>query len=358
MRSIMSRILITAISGTLLASGEVPQAPVAPRRDHVQLWHGEKVNDPWFWLREKDSPEVLDYLKAENAYTEAVTEELKPFSEILYKEMLSRIKQTDLDVPVRIGHFYYYTRTVEGQQYPIYCRKTAAADFTLNEKAPEEVLLDQNALAKGLKFISLGSHAVSDDASRMLYTTDVTGFRQYHLYFKDLATRVVQGPLAERVTSLAWAGDNATVFYVTENAVTKRSDTLWRLKLGGKPEKLWEEKDELFAIEIERTKDKRYLVLASTSTDSWEMRILDASAPSQPFKVVLPREKGHKYDLEHRDGLLYIRPTRGPRTSGWSPPRFPIPPCGRSSCRIGRTPSWRAWSCSMITPWPTRSARP
>jgi len=307
----MSRALIAVTSATLLASDKLPQAPVAPRKDHVQVWHGEKVNDPWFWLREKDSPEVLDYLKAENAYTEAVTRDLQPFSETLYKEMLSRIKQTDLDVPVRIGHFYYYTRTVEGQQYPIHCRKAAAADASLNERAPEEVLLDQNTLAKGLKFISLGSHAVSDDAGWMLFTTDVTGFRQYQLYLKDLATGVVQGPLAERVTSLAWARDNATVFYVTENAVTKRSDTLWRLKLGGKPEKLWEEQDELFQIEIQRTKDRRYLVLGSTSTDSWEMRILDASAPSQSFKVVLLREKGHKYDLEHRDGLLYIRTNKG-----------------------------------------------
>ena len=294
-----------------MGSSAAPTPPKAPRKDHVQTWHGRAFTDPYYWLREKGSPEVESYLRAENAYTEATTADLAPFVEALYAEMLGRIKQTDLGVPTRRGPFYYYSRTVEGLQYPIRCRKAAAPDGSADEAAAEEVLLDQNEMAKGLKFLSIAEFEVSDDARRLLYSTDTTGFRQYSLYVKDLATGAVQGPLAERVTSASWAADNATVFYVTEHPLTKRSDTLWRLKLGGSPEKLREETDELFSIGVGRSKDKKFVMLASRSTDTWDRWMLPADQPGGTFKVVLPREKGHKYDVEHRDGTLYIRTNRG-----------------------------------------------
>ena len=309
-----------------------PLPPVAPRKDHVVTWHGKEFNDPWFWLREKDTPPVLEYLKAENAYTEATTKAIKPFADRLYKEMLGRIQQTDLDVPVRRGNWFYYSRTVEGLQYPIRCRSRASAALSFDPKAPEEVLLDLNEMGKGKPFISLGDMKVSDDANTLLFTTDETGFRQYKLFRKNLTTGQVEGPLAERVTSVEWAADNATVFYVTEHPVTKRSDSLWRLKAAGQPELLLEEKDELFRIGLERTKDRRYLVLQTASTDTWESRLLDAAQPDGAFKVVLPREKGHKYDIDHREGLLYIRtnrdakdfrvvtaPLQDPRPVQWKP---------------------------------------
>ncbi len=297
----------------LLGSSPAPTAPVAPRKDHAQAWHGRTFVDPYYWLREKGSPDVVAYLEAENAYTEATTADLQPFSKALYEEMLGRIKQTDLSVPVREGGFYYYRRTVEGQQYPIRCRKPAAPDGALLESAPEEVLLDQNEMAKGLAFLSVGAFAVSDDAARLLYSTDTTGFRQYKLFVKDLKTGTVQGPLAERVTSATWTADGATVFYVTEHPVTKRPDTLWRLKLGGAPEKAYEEKDELFTIGVGRTKDKKFVVLASNSTDTWERRLLSAASPGGELRLVLPREKGHKYDVEHRDSTLFIRTNKDAR---------------------------------------------
>jgi oligopeptidase B len=164
----------------LAAQQAVP--PVAKQVEHVSVWHGEKVNDPWFWLREKTNPEVVAYLNAENAYTEGQTAGLKPFSEALYKEMLGRIKQTDLSVPVRRGAYYYYSRTEEGKQYPIQCRRKAAQGGAYDEKAAEQVLLDQNELAKGLKFLSLGGMSVSDDDRILLFSTDATGFRQYKLF--------------------------------------------------------------------------------------------------------------------------------------------------------------------------------
>lgn len=298
--------------GLLMAADPAPVPPVAPQKAHASLWHGETVNDPWFWLREKANPEVVAYLNAENAYTEAMTKDLQPFSEALYKEMLGRIKQTDLSVPVRRGAFYYYARTEEGKQYPIQCRRKAGKDGAYDEKAAEEVLLDQNELAKGLKFLGLGDMAVSDDDRTLLYSTDATGFRQYKLFTKDLASGKVSGPLAERVTSCTWAADSRHLFFVTENDVTKRSNQLWRLDLkGGKPELVYEEKDELYRIGVGRTKDRKFLLMESQSTDTWETRYLAASKPVGTFKVLLAREKGHKYDVEHREGTFYIRTNQG-----------------------------------------------
>jgi oligopeptidase B len=303
-----STVALLALAGLVL-TGASPLAtpPVAPRKDHVQVWHARSFGDPYYWLREKGSPDVVKYLESENAYTEATTADLQPFREALYAEMLGRIKQTDLSVPTREGRFYYYRRTVEGLQYPIRCRKPAGPDGLLSESAPEQVLLDQNEMAKGLAFLSVGAFEVSDDAARLLYSTDDTGFRQYKLFARDLKTGAVQGPLAERVTSVTWAADNRTVFYVTEHPVTKRPDTLWRLEIGGHPAKVYEEKDELFTIGVGRTKDKQLLVLSISSTDTWDRWLLPTTTPSGTFRPVLPREKGHKYDVEHRDGTLFIR---------------------------------------------------
>ena len=304
-----SAALLACVS--LMATDPAPRPPVAPQRPHLSLWHGEQVNDPWFWLREKTSPEVVAYLKAENAYTEAMTKDLKPFSEALYKEMLGRIKQTDLSVPVRRGAYYYYSRTEEGKQYPIQCRRKAAKGGADDPKAAEELLLDQNELAKGLKFLSLGGMAVSDDDRTLLYSTDDTGFRQYRLFTKDLVTGKVSAPLAERVTSFTWAADARHVFFVTEDDVTKRSNQLWRLDLkAGKPVLVFEEKDELYRMSLGRTRDHKFLQVEVQSTDTWESRYLAAAQPLGAFKVLLPRQKGHKYDFEHREGTFYIRTNR------------------------------------------------
>jgi len=298
---------LTVLLGAVALAQGALTAPVAARKDHVQVYHGQSFSDPYYWLREKDAPQVVSYLEAENAYTQTATASLQPFTEALYAEILGRIKQTDLGVPTRIGHYYYYSRTVEGLQYPVRCRKPVASDGTFRADAVEQVLLDQNEMAKGKAFLSIQAFSASDDDSRLLYTTDETGFRQYKLFVKDLASGAIQGPLAERVTSATWAADSQTLFYVTEDPTTKRSDTLWRVKLGAPAEKVYEEKDELFETSIGRTKDRRFLVSGSDSTDTWEQRILAADKPQGTFRVVLPRAKGHKYEIEHRDGQLYIR---------------------------------------------------
>jgi oligopeptidase B len=284
-----------------------PQPPVARQFEHISIWHGEKANDPFYWLREKSNPEVIKYLEAENAYTESMTKGLKPFADALYQEMLGHIKQTDQNVPVRRGDYYYYSRTEEGKQYPIRCRKRATAGGTFGGDGAEEVLLDANELAKGLKFFSVGAFEVSDDAHLLAYTADTTGFRQYRLYVKDLRTGSVLPDSAERVTSARWSGDNRTLFYTTEDSVTKRSNMLWRHRLGDETEPIYQEKDRLFTIRVGGSKDRKMLFLRSTSTDTFEVRYLSSEQPDGTFQVVLPRQKGHKYTVEHRDGLFYIR---------------------------------------------------
>lgn len=296
---------VVLLSSGLAFTDTVPQPPVAKRVEHKELRHGQTVVDNYHWLRDKKNPEVIEYLNAENAYTAEMTKNLKGFEDSLYNEMLGHIKQTDLSVPVRRSGYLYYSRTEEGKQYPIHCRRKGDID------APEQVILDLNELAKGLKFLSLGAFEVSDDGNLLAYTTDTTGFRQYQFHVKNLRTGELLPDTAERVTSLTWASDNQTVFFVTEDPVTKRSNLLFRYTLGSnRPQEIYNEKDELYRIELARTRDKKFIFLNAGATDSTEVRYLAADQPAAPLKLFLARQKDHKYDLDHREGLFYIRTNR------------------------------------------------
>ena len=278
------------------------QPPAAPRVPHQETRHGATIADNYFWLREKSNPDVIKYLEAENAYTTAMTKQLVPFQDALYKEMLARIKQTDLSVPYRKAGYFYYSRTEEGKQYPIQCRKKGSLD------AAEEILLDQNELAKGLKFLAISDVEVSDDGNLLAYTTDATGFRQYTLHVKDLRTGTLLPDTADRVTSLAWAADNKTLFFSTEDAITKRPNLIFRHTLGASTaDKIFNEKDELFDVGVERSRDRKLIFTGSFATNETEFRYLPADKPEANFTLVLPREKDHKYYVDHRDGLFYIR---------------------------------------------------
>src|SRR5713101_6254426 len=224
LRSLMLIGLFSAIS--LL--GQTRQPPVAPVIGHRETRYGSTVVDNYFWLREKSNPEVIKYLEQENAYTQAMTKPLKPFEDALYTEILSHIKQTDLTVPVRRGDYYYYSRTEEGKQYPIQCRKKGSLE------ANEEVLLDLNELGQGRKFVGLGTFLVSDDQNLLAYTIDYVGYRQYGLQVKDLRSGATLPDTMERVDSVAWAAYNYTLFLTTEDEVTKRANRLWRHTLGQK----------------------------------------------------------------------------------------------------------------------------
>ena len=289
-------LLFTGISQTM--SQTPPVAKKLPKTINI---HGETLVDNYFWLREKSNPEVIDYLKAENEYTAAFMKPTEKFQAALYQEMLGRIKETDLSVPYPKGGYLYYTRTEQGQQYPIYCRKKG------NLKAKEEILLEMNEMAKGKPFLSIAAFNVSDDSNLLAYTTDDSGFRQYKLHIKDLRTGQELPDTAERVTSLSWATDNKTLFYCTEDATTKRSDKFFRQTLGGKTELLYEEKDELYRVGSARTRSKGFIFLEISSSTTSEFRYLPANQPNDALKIMLPREIDHEYYPDHHGDSFYIR---------------------------------------------------
>jgi len=280
--------------------------PFATRIPHPTTIHGRTLTDDYFWLRDKESPEVRAYLEAENAYTEEVMQPTKALQETLYAEMLGRIKQTDLSVPSRIGDYLYYSRTQEGQQYSYMCRRRRTDD------APEEVLLDLNALAQGHSYLSVGAYVVSDDQHWLAYSLDTTGYRQYVLQVKDLRTGAVLDERIERVGAVVWASDNRTLFYTTEDAVSKRSHQVWRHVLAAPESTLvFEEHDELYDVSAGRSLDKEVIFIGSFARTSSELRFLPSAAPTGEFRIVVPRTPGHEYDADHYQGQLYIRTNKG-----------------------------------------------
>ena len=292
-------LLVFSISA-IAQTPAMPNPPVATKKPNVVEKFGDKRVDDYFWLREKASPEVTDYLKAENAYTQTVLAPLKNFQKTLYKDMLSRIKETDENVPYKKGDYWYYSRTEMGKQYNIHARKKGSLE------AKEEITLDLNEIGKDKKFVGLSAYSVSPNGGLLAYAMDFTGFRQYTLHFKDLESGKVLEDVAERVTSVAWANDNQTVFYVTEDATTKRSDRLFRLKLGGKPEELFNEKDELYGIGIDATRSKGYIVLNSESSETNEQYLLDANKPDGKFASYMKRKENVKYYVDHAGKDFYI----------------------------------------------------
>ncbi|AMP12495.1 prolyl oligopeptidase family protein [Collimonas pratensis] len=304
----LSVFILTLMTTTPTLAASSPTPPVAAKQAWQESRHGEIVADDYHWLREKTNPKVIAYLKAENAYTEAMTKDLAPLAKTLYGEMKGRMKETDLSVPTRRGKFYYYSRTEAGQQYPIICRRLAKtdADFSYDAEAPEEVLLDENQLAKGKKFFQVESFAISLDHRYLAYSTDTTGYRQYQLHVKDLSSGKLLADSVERVTSVAWAADSQTLFLVQEDATTKRSDLLLRLKLGSKPVEVYRETNEQFNIGVGNTSDRKFVELEAQSTDTTEVSLLAADQPQGSFRSVLGRESGHRYHVDHRDGELFI----------------------------------------------------
>src|ERR1043165_290049 len=287
-------------------SASMLQPPETEKKPKITEINGDRMVDNYFWLREKTNPAVIAHLEAENAYTIAMMKPTEGLQDKLYNEILSHIKQTDVNVPYKQGGYYYFSKTKEGLQYPIYFRKKGSLD------APEEMILDQNELAKGQKFMSLGPLLPSDDGNLLAYSTDNTGYRQYLLQFKDLRTGQLLPDKMERVTSVAWANDNQTLFYVTEDPVTKRSDKLFRHVLGtDKYELINEEKDDLLDLGVGRSLDKAVIMLGAYSKTSNEFRFIPATDPNAPWKIILPREADHEYDVDHRGDLFYIRTNKG-----------------------------------------------
>jgi oligopeptidase B len=280
--------------------------PLAPADPHRTTVHGRERIDDYFWLRGKSDVEVTRYLEAENAYANAVMKTTEELQQRLYDEMLSHIKQTDLSVPYRLGDYLYYARTEEGKQYPIYARKLAAAG------AAEQITLDLNELAIGHAYLGLGAYQVSDDGNYLAYSLDTTGYRQYTLHVKDLRTGADLDESIPRVGDVVWASDDRTLFYTTEDEVTKRHDCFWRKHLGAVDATLlYEERDPLYDIGAARSNDRAYVFVAAFSRATAEWRYVRADRPGEPPQIVIPRSEGHRYSVEHYGGSFYIVTNRG-----------------------------------------------
>jgi oligopeptidase B len=276
---------------------EPPQALRAPQVTRI---HGRELVDDYGWLRSKDDPRVRAYLEAENAYTRAVMQPTEAFQESLYREMLARIKETDMGVPYRYGDFEYYSRTEAGKDYPIYCRRRRA------DAAPEEIILDANVLAEGHEFFSLGALAVSPDADLLAYSTDVTGFREFTLYVKDLRSGALLAERIEKTRSVAWAADSATLFYVKEDAA-KRAWRLYRHWLGSEDDALvYEEGDVRFSIGVQRSRSRAWIFLGVHSATTSEVYCIAADQPTAQPRLIAPRTPEHEYHVDHRGELFYI----------------------------------------------------
>jgi len=308
-RSLLRRVqvgglLFAAVMGLTAAdTGSLPAPPVAKKAPHVTEVNGRKLVDNYFWLRDKPNPEVRAYLEAENVYTDAVMKPTEAFQKKLYDEMLGRVKETDVEVPYREGDYFYYVRTEAGKQYGIRCRKKAGMD------APEEIVLDQNEMAKGQAFMQIAAFAVSPDGNLLAYSYDNTGFRQYTLAVKDLRTGKTLVDHADRVGSVVWANDNKTIFYTQEDEVAKRQYRLYRHTAGtAEPDPVvYEEKDERFEVDASKTRSQTYIFLICASHTTSEARYIPADQPMAEFKVMEPRRQGVEYYPDHNGESFYIR---------------------------------------------------
>ncbi|HEY8173363.1 MAG TPA: S9 family peptidase [Dehalococcoidia bacterium] len=279
---------------------ETMSPPVAMRRETVDTTHGERRVDDYAWLREKENPEVAAYLEAENAYTASVLAPTVALQETLYAEMLSRIKETDDTPPHRYAGWLWYSRTEEGKQYPILCRKRDA-------NSAEQITLDVNALAEGKPFMALGTYGASPDGRLLAYSTDSTGFRQFTLQVKDLESGELLPERIERSGSVAWASDGRTLFYTVEDDATKRQYQLYRHRVGEMQDDLvYEEPDERFNIDVHRSRSGAYVFLSIASHTTSEVRFIPAGDPSSEWRTIAPREHEHEYDVDHQGNWLYI----------------------------------------------------
>ena len=295
-----------------------PAAPMAPRRPTVLRAHGDERIDDWYWLRDREDPDVIAYLEAENAFTTAAMADSTALQDALYAEILARIQETDLSVPVRKGPWSYYSRTVEGRQYAIHCRRPAppagepdpATDpATAPDDLAEEVLLDENELAAGHEYFSLGGLAVSPDHRLMAFAVDTTGGERHRLLVRDLSTGTDLPDQVEDVYyGLAWANDGATLFY-TRPDDAMRPHQLWRHAVGTAPEAdvcVHEEPDERFYVGVSKTKDDAFVVLELESKVTSEARVVSGDDPGGELRVVEPRRQGVEYAVEHHEGRFLI----------------------------------------------------
>lgn len=306
-------LLLTALLTALLAAMlDAQTPPMAERRPHVDTLHGDVRRDDWHWLRNREDPAVIRYLEAENAYTEARTAALKPLADRVYQEMLSRIKQTDLSVPVFRDGYWYYAKTFEGKQYPALARRRGSL------AAPEEVYLDQNELAAGKAFHSLGGVSTSPDGRYVAVLEDTVALRHFTLRVKDTQTgEWLPETIANLIEGLAWANDNRTLFYQKADGAN-RANAVWRHVLGtpvAQDTEVYRDDDVLFSVDVSRTKSGAYVQITSASYTSAETRVIPADRPMEPARVLLPRQPGVEHSAVHWGDRWLVATNQGGATN-------------------------------------------
>jgi oligopeptidase B len=280
-----------------------PTPPVPARRPVELEAHGDVRIDDWYWLADKEDPAVIEHLVAENTYTEAVTAATADLRDQLFNEMVARIEETDLSVPARKGRWLYYSRTVEGSSYGIHCRRPAGTGD--EAEGDEEVILDENILAEGHDYFAIGNLAISPDHRWLAYSTDTSGGERYTVRFRDLDNGDESTEsLGDTSYGVAWANDNATVFFVRVDEAM-RPHQLWRHQVGTDPSGdvlVYEEPDERYYLGVGRTKDDRYILCGLDSKVTSEVRVLSADDPGGQFTIIEPRRQGIEYSVDHDRG--------------------------------------------------------
>ena len=302
---LVSGAIVLIDSNSQTVSAQQPTPPQATIKPAILENHGIKRTDNYYWLRERENQEVIDYLNAENDYTDAMLAEVKPLEESLFEEIKGRIKQDDASVPYSDRGYIYYTRFEEGKQYPIYCRKKDEAG------SEESVMLDVNGLAEGQSFCSVSGVRVSPNNNLLAFGVDFTGRRKYNLRFKDLTTGKLLDDQVENVTGgCVWANDSQTVFFTRKDPQTLRAYLIVRHKLGTSAAddvEVYEEKDEEFSCGVGKSRSRKFIFISSRQTLSTETRYLNADNPTGEFTVFVPREPDHEYSVDHLGDQFFIR---------------------------------------------------
>jgi oligopeptidase B len=280
------------------------QPPIAKVKDTILEMHGDKRVDPYYWLNNRENPEVIAYLEQENSYYQQMTAHTKELQQTLFEEMKSRIKEDDSSVPYFYNGYYYQTKYEKGQEYPIYIRRKGT--LTANE----EILFNCNEMAKGKAYFQLGTMSVSPDNKLAAFATDVVSRRLYTIQIKNLETGEILADKIENANpNLVWAEDSKTIFYTTKNSKTLRSEKVYKHTIGqeaNSDEMVFFEKDETFDVFVSKTKSKKYVLIGSNSTMTTEYQFLDANQPNGKFQVFQSRIRGLEYDIDHFDGNFYI----------------------------------------------------
>ncbi len=287
----------------------MPSFPIAPKRPHEIVQHGQTRIDNYYWMRDRNDPETLNYLRVESAYLAEMMRHTKLLQESIFSEMKSRILEEDSTVPEKRGGYFYYSRYSSGKQYPIFCRKKGTLDGL------EEILLDQNELADGKPYCSVGAFSVSPDETKLVYSVDFDGQEIYTLYIKDLLSGSLYPESIGNISGSAyehggveWANDSETLFYVTLDEFL-RPDKLCRHTLGTDPERdviLFHETDETFSLFVRKSRDNTCIMVHHDSTITCEIRFLYADHPLSQLQIIQPRIQGMEYYVVLRKGFFFI----------------------------------------------------